>query len=148
MSDRTQRQDAWRDFTGGSWQQRVNVADFIHRNYDQDGAGCWFFQNGPQRVYVELELAPLVLRIGPAGSLAAHTGRAARFKACFVDEHGRLYVDTDLGLGLVHTLDMHAAADLVESRSWTPEQVDSSQVPNQFGFVRSPQARQVVANGS
>jgi len=25
---------------------------FIGRNYERDDGGCWFFQNGPQRVYV------------------------------------------------------------------------------------------------
>src|SRR3990167_6791426 len=28
---------------------------FIQRNYQADEQGRWFFQNGPQRVYVELE---------------------------------------------------------------------------------------------
>ena len=40
MSDRRPR-DPWRGFVGGSWQQRVNVADFIHRNvtpYCGDGS--------------------------------------------------------------------------------------------------------------
>jgi hypothetical protein len=40
------------------------LVDFIQRNYDHDADGCWYFQNGPQRVYVELEAAPWVLRIG------------------------------------------------------------------------------------
>ena len=42
---------------------------FIHRNYGHDDAGSWFFQNGPQRVYVQLEAAPHVWRVAraPAG---------------------------------------------------------------------------------
>ena len=38
-------------------------ADFIARNYEADEHGRWFFQNGPQRVFVDLELAPLVLGV-------------------------------------------------------------------------------------
>ncbi len=41
---------------------------FIQRNYECDDAGCWFFQNGPQRVYVELEITPWVWRIGGGSS--------------------------------------------------------------------------------
>jgi hypothetical protein len=33
--------------------------NFIQRNYDHDAQGQWFFQNGPQRVYVELEATPM-----------------------------------------------------------------------------------------
>ena len=36
---------------------------FIERNYAADEAGRWFFQNGPQRVYVQLEAAPWVWRV-------------------------------------------------------------------------------------
>ena len=44
--------------------------------------GQWFFQNGPQRVYVELEITPLVWRLGPGFSVTAHTGRPARPRRC------------------------------------------------------------------
>lgn len=30
------------------------MRDFISRNYAADERGRWFFQNGPQRVYVQL----------------------------------------------------------------------------------------------
>ena len=36
---------------------------FIARNYQADAAGCWHFQNGPQRVYVQLEATPWVWRV-------------------------------------------------------------------------------------
>ncbi|RYF36174.1 MAG: DUF2946 family protein, partial [Comamonadaceae bacterium] len=94
----------------GSLLRHEKLVDFIQRNYDRDAEGCWYFQNGPQRVYVELEAAPLVLRIDAQGAVTAHTGLAARPRASFLDEQGRLYLDTDAGFGLVHTLDMHAPA--------------------------------------
>src|SRR5438552_19015449 len=37
------------------------LRDFIGRNYGRDESGRWFFQNGPQRVYVTLAYTPLVL---------------------------------------------------------------------------------------
>ncbi len=58
-----------------------------------------------------------------------------------VDELGRLYLDTDLGFGLVHTLDMEPASDAIEQGLWTPEEINAAELPRRFGFVRSPVAR-------
>jgi len=44
------------------------LRDFIGRNYQADEKGRWYFQNGPQRVFVSLAYTPLVVRYeGPAG---------------------------------------------------------------------------------
>jgi len=43
------------------------LREFIARNYQADERGCWYFQNGPQRVFVELAYAPLVLHYEGAG---------------------------------------------------------------------------------
>lgn len=118
------------------------LREFIERNYEADGEGRWFFQNGPQRVYVELEAAPWVWRLqpGPAGTtVTSHTGRPAQVRSAWLDEAGRLYLMTDLGLGNVHTLDMEAAADAVERGEWAPQQVAFGALPARFGFSRQPQ---------
>jgi hypothetical protein len=47
---------------------------FINRNYLADERGCWYFQNGPQRVYVNLEATPFIARTDPAQGLVLHTG--------------------------------------------------------------------------
>jgi hypothetical protein len=63
-------------------------------------------------VYVELEAAPWVWRVqwpdpaAPAPSVTSHTGLPAPVQSCWLDESGRLFLDTDLGLGLVHSQDM------------------------------------------
>jgi hypothetical protein len=49
---------------------------FIVRNYAADERGCWYFQNGPQRVYVQLEATPYIVRTDPAHGWALHTGAA------------------------------------------------------------------------
>ena len=72
----------------GSRLQHEKLIDFIHRNYAGDDSGQWFFQNGPQRVYVELEATPFVWRVGADFSVTAHTGQPARPQRCVVDEHG------------------------------------------------------------
>ena len=121
------------------------LREFIERNYLHDDDGCWFFQNGPQRVYVELEAAPWVWRLseGEADAppaVASHTGLAAHFESAWLDEAGRLFLATDLGLGVVHTLDMGLAADAVEAARWRPTEVRFDSLPQRFGFRLKPAA--------
>jgi hypothetical protein len=125
----------------GSRIEHEKLRDFIARNYAADPDGRWFFQNGPQRVYVELEAAPYVWRLdadNPAVSgqpaLSSHTGLTARFRAALVDEAGRLFVAADIGFGIVHTLDMEAAAAAVESQAWRLEEVAFAELPARFGY--------------
>lgn len=122
---------------------------FIARNYQADAAGCWHFQNGPQRVYVQLEAAPWVWRVqwpdAPAGGdstaplVTSHTGRTAQVQGCWLDAEGRLYLDSDIGLGIVHSQDMLDAARAIELGLWTPQALDAADAPQRFGFVRNPQ---------
>ena len=128
----------------GSLLQHEKLIDFIQRNYESDATGQWFFQNGPQRVYVELQATPLIwcVEAAPTFSVAAHTGQPARIQRCFMDELGRLYLETDLGFGLVHSLDMVHAADAVEQGLWVPEELQAADLPARFGYVRSPQSLQ------
>ena len=121
------------------------LIDFIGRNYAADDEGQWFFQNGPQRVYVELEASPYVWRLQHDGSVVAQTGSpAGDVLQCLVDETGRLFLATDLGFGIVHTSDMLAAADAVEQGLWTPVDAVFALMPLQWGYVLSPQRRQTV----
>lgn len=124
----------------GSLLRHEKLIDFIHRNYESDAHGQWFFQNGPQRVYVELEAAPWIWRVGADGGVVSHTGRVAQVSVALMDEAGRLYLATDLGVGLVHTLDMGWAAEQVECGHWSPAEVAANELPARFGFVRSPAA--------
>jgi hypothetical protein len=126
----------------GSRIEHDKLLAFIHRNYAHDDAGSWFFQNGPQRVYVQLEAAPYVWRVAAAAPwpLAAHTGEAAGpVRSVWLEESGRLFVATELGLGIVHTLDMGAAADAVEAGLWRPESIRFEELPARFGYRLAPQ---------
>ena len=130
---------------------------FIERNYGADSAGRWFFQNGPQRVYVQLEAAPWVWRLlwappasaeagagDPAGgrvlTVTSHTGLPARVRSCWLDAEGRVYLATDLGFGIVHSQDMLDAAQAVELGLWSPAPLVAADAPARFGFVREPAA--------
>ncbi len=87
------------------------IAAFFGRNYSCDEQGRWFFQNGPQRVYVALDYTPHIFRItsapGAALALASHSGAAVSvIKAAYIDDAGLLLLDTDLGIGLMHDADL------------------------------------------
>ena len=124
----------------GSELKHEKLIDFIGRNYAADEQGQWFFQNGPQRVYVELALTPWVWRLHADGRVVSHTGRPAVFHESWIDADGYLYLACDLGLGVVHTLDMDVAADRVESGVWQPQESDVAALSNRYGFIQSPDA--------
>jgi len=50
------------------------LVGFIVRNYQRDERGCWYFQNGPQRVYLNLEATPFIARTDPQQGFVLHTG--------------------------------------------------------------------------
>lgn len=89
------------------------ILAFMARNYDHDGQGRWFFQNGPQRVYVRLDAAPYILRTGADASiLETHTGLAVHdITAWYLDDAHRLYARTDVGPGMVAGRDIPALMD-------------------------------------
>jgi len=127
----------------GSRIEHEGLKAFIRRNYLADDRGRWFFQNGPQRVYVQLEAAPWVWRVDASGerpAITSHTGRAAVPRGCWVDEAGRLFVDSDIGFGLVHSQDMVDAARAIEAGHWVPEPLRFAEAPGRFGFLLDPQA--------
>jgi len=119
--------------------EHAKLLEFIQRNYAATEEGCWFFQNGPQRVYVELEAAPWIWRLAADGTLTSHTGLDAVCRSSWLDEQGRLYADSERGFGLVHSLDMHLAADLVEQGRWQPTECPAQELPRRFNFVLNPQ---------
>ena len=139
--DRTQAQGPF-PLSKGSRIDHEMLLGFIGRNYGVDEAGCWFFQNGPQRVFVELEVAPWVWRLSGeragAVSVRSHTELVAAVESVWLDEIGRLFLLTDLGLGLVHSMDMHLALGPIEDGRWVPTEMMCRDMPARFGFQLSP----------
>jgi hypothetical protein len=122
----------------GSRLQHEKLIAFIERNYGADEQGRWFFQNGPQRVYVELEVTPWVWRVQADFSVLSHTGKPTECLACLMDEHGWLYMETPLGLGLVHTLDVGVAALALEGGIWTVQPVQRLELAGRYHYLLSP----------
>ncbi len=74
--------------------------------------------------------------------LQSHTGASAEPRAAdavWLDEAGRLFVDTGIGFGLVHSLDMGMAADAVEQGCWQPREMPFAEMPARFGYQLDPQ---------
>lgn len=84
------------------------ILGFINRNYDHDELGRWFFQNGPQRVYVRLDAAPwIVFADDSQGELSTHTGLAIQTVTQLeLDDSGNLYLSTEHGAGMLIDRDL------------------------------------------
>jgi hypothetical protein len=142
--DRTQQQGTFQEAirnnvseAKGAVLQHDKLVAFIGRNYGHDEEGRWFFQNGPQRVYVELAYAPWVFRVQDNGEVHTHTHAVTVVKQAISDELGHLYLDTPLGLGLVHTQDVGVACDFLSQ--WSCVERSAAELPSHFAYVRSPQ---------
>ena len=131
----------------GSRIEHDGLLGFIQRNYAADARGAWYFQNGPQRVYVDLEAAPWVFRLEAGAEqdtarwhIRTRDGRSAgALRGCWIDEDERLFLDCDTGFGLVHSLDTEVAAQAVEAGDWRLQQMLFARMPQHFGYVLRPQ---------
>ena len=79
------------------------------------------------------------MQAGEGWPLVSHTGEAAAFKSCWLCEEGRLFADTALGFGIVHSLDMALAALAVEAGLWQPQELPFADMPARFGYVLKPE---------
>lgn len=90
----------------------TNMRRFIDRNYACDETGRWFFQNGPQKVYVSLEYTPWVFSLHPVADggfcLLSHTRVATVPEAVMLDEDGQFLFRTPLGVGVMRDTDMES----------------------------------------
>lgn len=123
----------------GNWRikgERIaNAAlrEFIARNYEADERGRWFFQNGPQRVFVTLAYAPFVMHYEDA-RLVDQCGREVTARQTYLDEEGSVLVLGEHGLGLLDDRDLERYAD----RAGDLERIARAEVATRFGFVTDP----------
>ncbi|MBV7481667.1 DUF2946 family protein [Bordetella sp. BOR01] len=100
----------------------TQIQDFIGRNYASDDQGRWYFQNGPQRVYLRLDAAPYLLRRADDGiGLATHTGLPVHaVTAWWLDDTGRLYAQADVGPTMVEGRELPALLDQLRDSHGQP----------------------------
>ena len=135
------RRGQWR--LKGDVVSNSQIATFINRNYEHDSEGRWFFQNGPQRVYVELEATPFIWRVDAQGAITSSARQAATLVQVYMDERGWPYLHTSLGFGLVHTQDVASLAQALELQPWPLEEIQASELPGRFGYQMSPAALEI-----
>ena len=159
--DAAQRADA-----PGDKLANAALVGFIARNYLSDERGCWYFQNGPQRVYVNLETTPFIARTDPAQGFVLHTGQPLGAPdEAFMTDAGAIVLRTGQTIAQVDDRDaaqlLHAfeldgrpaadedvmawleggAGDLAlrwQDRRIAVGRLTADEVPARFGFVRRP----------
>ena len=145
---------------------QVALLGFINRNYAVDERGCWYFQNGPQRVYLNLEATPFIARTDPEHGLMLHTGEpVATLARAFMTETGELIVDCGGNIAqvddrdvaqLMASMEMGGAVASDEAlMAWLEsgngelalrykeqavpvQRIKRDSVPTHFGFTRLP----------
>jgi len=111
----------------GSDRQTISHAAtiaFIQRNVLCDEQGRWLFQNGPQRVFIDLEYTPWVWRLvpGPGGHLVLrdHTGADAdAADGAWLLEDGRFVIRAAARVGVVHDHDTALLTDCLSTADGT-----------------------------
>lgn len=133
------------------------ILNFIARNYACEADGRYYFQNGPQKAYVSLAYTPWVLRIhvlaGGELMLTTHTGLVCWPEAMFMDEQGRVLIETELGIGLVNSSDTSVLASGLSdggdshSATWCVPGVDPDQLISAKTRLRKPKGLAARAEG-
>jgi hypothetical protein len=152
--------------TPGDKLTNAALVGFINRNYLPDERGCWFFQNGPQRVFVNLEATPFIARTDPSQGFVLHTGQPAGDPdQVFLTGTGAIVLRFEAG---VAQLDDRDVAQLLQGleRDGNPvtdeelmgwleggagtlalrwggrllgvERLEADEMPRRFGFVQRP----------
>ena len=113
------------------------LRDFVSRNYSYDSRGRWFFQNGPQRVFVRLAYTPLVVRTSGTG-FVDQCGRKFESRSEMLDEEGSLLLVGGNTVALLDDRDLAGFADVRGESVETLPRIESSAVPGRFGFTLDP----------
>jgi hypothetical protein len=111
------------------------LREFIARNYEADEQGRWFFQNGPQRVYVKLAYTPLVVHY-EGDALIDHCGRKFESREALLDDEGSVLLAGQNTVALLDDRDLEHFAE----RSAALTRIERAEVPRRFRFVQEPRA--------
>jgi Protein of unknown function (DUF2946) len=109
------------------------LREFIARNYEADERGRWFFQNGPQRVYVKLAYTPFVVHY-EGDRLFDHCGRPFVSRNAFQDDEGSVLVEGERAVALLDDRDLERYADSAEELP----RIARAEVATRFGFDPDP----------
>ena len=109
------------------------LREFIARNYESDPGGRWYFQNGPQRVYVALAYTPLVVHY-EGDALFDHCGRPFTAEKTYVDDEGSVLIEDGGRIALLDDRDLARFAD--QAGDLAP--IRREEIGRRFAFVAEP----------
>jgi hypothetical protein len=109
------------------------LREFIARNYEADERGRWFFQNGPQRVYVKLAYTPFVMHY-EGERLFDHCGQPVEALETWLDDEGCVLIRGGRGVGVLDDRDLGRYAEEGERLPVLAR----AEVENRFSFVADP----------
>ncbi len=117
------RRGRWR--IQGQTISRPHIIETLNRHYAVDARGCWYFQNGPQRGFVALEITPFIATATATGDWVTHTGTELPVpRRLLMDEEGALAMDVDPGAALIEEEDLFGVIDCLIDESGKPLEDD------------------------
>ncbi|OGA96076.1 MAG: hypothetical protein A3G27_05175 [Betaproteobacteria bacterium RIFCSPLOWO2_12_FULL_66_14] len=127
---RLDRRGQWLVKNASGGHERIRntaLVEFINRNYDRDERGRWFFQNGPQRVFVALDYTPWVCRLDDrADALVTHTGRTmGPLELLLLDEAGAMLVVAQPGVAVIDDRDLAALMERLGAENASSAGIES-----------------------
>ncbi len=100
---------AQKNASAGDPIRHASLLAFIYRNYASDEHGAWFFQNGPQRVYVDLETTPFIARTDTQENFVTQDGLALKnIHTVWLSDQGSLLFQNATKIAMLDDRDIAA----------------------------------------
>jgi hypothetical protein len=125
------RRGQWRIKGERIW--HAGLRDFIARNYQVDAHGRWYFQNGPQRVFVRLAYTPLVVH-HDGETLLDQCGRPVVPRATYLDDEGSVLIEGGAAIALLDDRDLERYLEAAERLP----RLERAAVASRFAFSPEP----------
>jgi hypothetical protein len=119
---------------------------FINDHYSSDDKGRWFFQNGPQRVFVKLHSTPFILSIALNNDVIyfkTQTNQVIQqIEQFWLDNNGRLLLSWGQYLGLLSDRDLLMMSDYIvpvnANGQQEFDQISDLDIPSSFSENKIP----------
>ena len=157
---------AQKNASAGDPIRHTSLLAFIYRNYASDATGSWYFQNGPQRVYVDLETTPFIARTDTQENFVTQDGLALKnIHTVWLSDQGSLLFQNATQIAMLDDRDIAACLSQfrlngvvcrdAELLNWMRQPIDgcgfmvggevlpvkfikSAVIAQQFGFEQKP----------
>jgi hypothetical protein len=105
--------------------RNTTLNQFINRNYACDENGNWYFQNGPQKVYIDLETTPYIAHFLPEQGWILHTKKPLTdINNIYINQEGNIFFQNETLLAQVDDRDLNYAIGFIEKNGATINEED------------------------